>query len=528
MTRGTRALPLLLGGLLLLLLGAAWMSIEKTGYLPRLVLVSGALLLIVFLIRHAAEIRFLFLEAHRRSEAGPTTTLFLAALVLILAALLAARLTLPIDLTQEKVNSLSAESRSVLEALQGPVHLDGFFVDASPQWDLARRYLELYEHSSHRLHISLSDPDREPGRARALGVDQAGVIVATYAEARSQIRELSEEGIINGILRIMEGRPRRVGFLQRHGEPALALGGEEGITAWISALREVNVVAEEVSLLGEDEILDRIDALLIVHPRHPLYPSETTLIRRFLERGGRVGLWLEPGDSTGLEPYLAFHSLRILPGTVRDRGRIAQGLGLGEWATALVGAPAHPVTARLGTFAVAQQARPLQIISPHPMSLIIEPLLKTAKHSRDGPRAVEVVAEAGSATEEILQTGVQAIATALEWEIPVGAEWSSKPDSLGLPPIKPRARLLVFGDASLVTNRYIGLGSNRTLALNAVHWLTSQERFLGIGRAVPRPARLRLGRQGLRVVLYAVEFGVPLLLALAGLLVSLRRRAGGA
>ncbi|MBD3235733.1 MAG: hypothetical protein GF330_03430, partial [Candidatus Eisenbacteria bacterium] len=68
MTRGSRSLPLLLAGFFLLLLGAVWISADSQGYLPRLVLLSGALLLLFFVARHAGEIRFLLLQVHRYAE----------------------------------------------------------------------------------------------------------------------------------------------------------------------------------------------------------------------------------------------------------------------------------------------------------------------------------------------------------------------------------------------------------------------------------------------------------------------------
>ncbi|MBD3235178.1 MAG: hypothetical protein GF330_00550, partial [Candidatus Eisenbacteria bacterium] len=359
------------------------------------------------------------------------------------------------------------------------------------------------------------------------GITQSNVIVARHEDARTQIDLLTEEAITRGILRVLEGRPRRVGFLQGHGEPALGQGGERGITAWIADLRGANIQAEEVSLLGQDERLKTLDALLIVHPQQPFYPSEIAAIRDYLETGGHIGLWLEPADSTGLEPYLAFHSLRVLPGVIRDRGRGARALGLGPWAVPLGLSSSHAVTAGLSVRPVALQARPLQIISPHPMDLIIERLLVTAKLQSDPDDVLQVVTDVADGAERVLREGRQLVGAALEWDVPVGEAWDASSDPAGLPAIRPKARVLVFGDASLVTNRYLGVGGNRALARNAVQWLTSQERLLGELRPPVTASRLRVGEAELRLLLYVVEFGLPLLLAALGLLVWLRRRGGG-
>lgn len=529
MTRGSRPLPMLLAGIFLAILGLAWISIDSRGYVPRLALVSGLVLIVVFTVRHAAEIRYLLLQAHRHAEPGPTLTLLLASLVLALAALVSQRVLLPVDLTVERINSLSQSTRSALAALRGPLELDAFFVDRSAEWELARRYLDLYSQASLNVKVSLSDPDREPEHARELGVERSGVIIATHGNARTEIDELSEDAITRGILRILEGRPRRVGLVQGHGESNMQEGGEYGLGAWLAALRTTDVAVEEVRVLGETtETLKGFDALLIVHPRQPLYPSEAAEVRTYVDRGGRLGLWLEPGDSTGLEEYLDFHSLLVKPGVIRDRGRGAAALGLGPWAIPLGVNSSHPITAGLTVRPVAVQARPLEIVSPHAIELTIDGLLVTARAQSDPEDVIEVVSGVGPGEDRVIARGRQLVGAALEWEVPAGDAWQAESDTLGVPPVKPLARMAVFGDASLITNRYLGVGGNQDLAMKTVHWLTQQERFLAAEQTPQRAAQLRIGPQGLRTLVYAIEFGLPLAFVAAGLLVWLRRRGGQA
>ncbi|MBM3318862.1 MAG: GldG family protein [Candidatus Eisenbacteria bacterium] len=519
MAAGSRTLPIFLAGLLLLLLGALWTTVDTAGYLPRFVLVAGVVLLALFLIRNAGEIRFLLLQARERAEPGPTATLLLLALVLALGGLLAGRLLAPVDLTAERLNSLSGGSRRTLAALDGPLRIEAYYADPSPEWTYAGRLLSLYARGSRHVRTSLHDPDREPARAREAGVGRTGTIVVTRGEARLQVYELSEEAITQGILAVLEGRPRFVGLVQGHGEPTLAAGGDQGLTGWMQALQAVNVSAREVRLLDADEVPEDLDALLVVRPRSPLFESELGILRRYLERGGRIGFWLEPADSTGLEGFLGFYYLGVLPGMIRDTGRATAGLGLGVWSPALVGDPRHPVTAGLTNFVAASGAGGLEIESPHPMDLIAEPFLRSA-----GP--VEVFAEAQAAGRAPLRRGVETVGAALEWS--AAPEASGEEDAGGLPPVKRVARLLVLADASPVTNRFLGMAANRDLAIGAVHWLTSQEHFLGSQRERARPAALRIGARGLRTLLYVVEFGLPALLIAAGVWVWMRRRVEAA
>lgn len=520
MTGGPRPLPLFLSGLLLLLLGAAWTSIETEGYLPRLAMASGALLLVLFVIRHAREIRFLLLQVRSHAEPGPTTSLLLLALVLLLGGLAAARLVPFVDLTTARLNSLAPESRAALRATSSTLHLDGFFVENSPSWEMAGRYLSLYHESGRNVETSLQDPDRRPARARELGVARTDVLVVRHGAARTTVYDLTEEAITQGILRVLEGRPRQVGILSGHGEPGRDEGGDAGITALVGLLGRTNIETREVNLLSEGEVPPDLDALLIIRPRQPLFASEQAAVRTYLEhRGGGVGLWLEPGDSTGLEPYLRMHAVGLPPGVIRDTGPITGRLDLGVWSPALAVNPSHEIGAELrGGFVAAPEVRPLEVVSPHAMELDILALLKTAPTAEIAPELAE---EPGPPLAE----GIQTAGIVLEWDTVVGEAWSSGPDDRGLPPLKPTARIVIVGDASLLTNRYLGVGSNRALAQNAIDWLTRKAHFLNFGQRAQTSSQLRVARPDLRWLVYGLEFGLPLLLVAAGLAVWWRRRS---
>jgi hypothetical protein len=524
-TAGGRTLPMFLAGLLLLVLGGLWSTIAGSGYLPRFVFIAGALLLALFFIRNAGAIRYLLGQARAHAEPGPTTTLLLLALVIGLGALLAARVWLPVDLTAERLNSLSSASRQTLAQLQAPLRIEGYFADPSNEWTLAQRLFTLYKRGSRSVDTSLHDPDREPARAREAGVLRTGAIVVASGAARVQIFELSEEAITQAILSVLEGRPRQVGLVQGHGEPAPSTGGDQGITAWMQELATANVQTRAVRLLEGDAVPEDLDALLIVAPRTPLFSSEIGLLRRYLGRGGRIGVWAEPQDSTGLEELLGFYYLRLLPGTIRDEGRVTAGIGLGPWSPALVGDPRNAVTAGLASFVVASGARALEIETPHPMDLTAEPILKTAG-------VVDVFADPQATGGPPLRRGIQTVGATLEWSVPEetasGVSGAGAAGRADLPRVEPKARILVLGDASMLTNRFLGTGANRDLAVSAVHWLTAQEHFLDSARERSRPAQLRVGAGGLRTLLYTIEFGLPALLIGAGIAVWLRRRGEGA
>jgi|GEM_PF-2299598 len=519
MARQSKPLPLFLVGILLLMLGVIWGSVEGQGYLPRLTAAGGVLLLLVFLVRNASEIRFLLLQTHSHSEPGPTITLMLIALVLALGAFVAEREFSFIDLTDKKLNSLAEPTRKTLEALEEPIQLEAFYINPSAEWNLAERYLEIYGRSSTLIRSSLVDPDRSPGQARAAGITRSGVIVISFQEARTEVWELTEEAITQGILRVLEGRPRRIGLLQGHGEVGRDIGGDQGLTALVNVLASENIEVHEINVLSHREHLDLVDALYIVHPKTPLYPSEVGIVTEFLEEGHGLGLWLEPGDSTGLEDYLDLHAVSFLPGVIRDQGPVTERIGLGEWSPALATNPYIPIGLELsGVFIASPHIQAIEINNLHSIDLDVHPLLMTT------PTAERVSGTEGEDVS-VLSKGSMKAGAVLEWEIAVTGDWDPAGDVRGLPPVKPKARLLVVGDSSILTNRFLGVTYNSSLAINAAHWLTWQERFLGADLKDRNHSPLKMSPGEIRGLFYIIQIGLPLLLILAGLILWFRRRS---
>jgi ABC-type uncharacterized transport system len=512
-------LPLFLIGLLLIMLGVIWGSVEGQGYLPRLALVTGVLLLLVFLVRHGAEIKFLFLQTRSHSEPGPTITLLLLALLITLGGFVADRQLQYIDLTEKKINSLSPATRQTLSALRADVSIDGFYIENSSQWNLARRFLDIYKRSSVKIATSLSDPDRVPAKAGEAGVTRSGVMVISSIQARTEVWDLTEDAITQGILRVLEGRPRRIGLVQGHGEPGRDTGGEQGLTGLVQTLAKENIEVLDINLLSNPQLLPALDALMIVHPQTTLYQTEVNTVIDFLEEGKGVGLWLEPGDSTGLEDYLGMHAVTLPAGIIRDYGPVTDRIGQGPWAPALATNPFLPIGLKLkGVFISAPYVRTVEIAKSPPMFLDIHPLLMTTQ-------SAELVPDNQNPDEEAIYTGAMKAGAVLEWEVAVQHAWDPEGDDQGLPPVKPTARMLVAGDASLLTNRYLGVTYNSSLVANCAHWLTWQARFLGINTQTREHSRMKLTRGELRSLFFVVQIGIPLIMILAGVGYWFRRRS---
>jgi len=362
------------------------------------------------------------------------------------------------------------------------------------------------------------DPDREPAKAREIGVEGINFILVEYGEAQTKVRKPTEKAITLGILRVLEGRKTRIRFLTGHGEPRLDAGGPAGLTRLGQALRESDYEIGSLNLLEEGHVPDDVDLVMLIHPSFPLGPEEVSALSEYLDGGGRLAIWFEPGDSTGLEETLRWHYVDLKPGVIMDEGPVTDRMGFGKWAPALAGNPSHEMTEGIyGMFVVSPRVRPLGLQEVRPFDLEALAVLKTAPTAR-------VVASI-ALEDSVLAEGAQTAAVSVEWTGTGGEKWLREAASRDLPPRRPRARLLAVGTYALLTNRFMKVHSNRAFALDAVAWLTEQDYLLGLERGFQRPPRLQIGKGGLRALVYAVEFGMPAILAMIGLIVWLRREA---
>ena len=254
--------------------------------------------------------------------------LYTAGVVGVLAALayLSVQFPVRLDMTQEGRYSLSAQTVTMLNRLEKPVHIT-FFHDP-----LMRETVELYElmaRQTGKLTLEFFDPMLNPAQARLRGVQFAGTSLLESEGRKMQISGSSETDIANAILRVSLGVTQNVCFLDGHREPdpfsieshdhmegdaghshglgaQYVLHQQHGMAKARNALETLNYTVEKLSLsrTGAAEDLARCSMLVVAGPKIPLLRGEVATIRKFLAVGGNALFMLDPFIRTGLEPVL--------------------------------------------------------------------------------------------------------------------------------------------------------------------------------------------------------------------------------
>jgi hypothetical protein len=420
-----------------------------------------------------------------------------------------------VDLTPTHDLSLSPVSEQVLKQLDAPLratvfHRRGRRAQLAP-------VLEGLHAANHAFEYELLDLDRFPERARALGAAQYGSAALEYRGRHTVVPALPEDALVGGIVRVLRGQERRVLFTTGHGERAPS-GDPGSVGRFVRALAAENYEIAPLSLVGA-EIPAGTELVIVAGPQSDFLQGEVERLAKYLRGGGAVLLLLEPGAMPNIASLLSSMGIRIADDFLLDRERSEVGTD-GLAAIVELFKRGNPISEPGGVVmeagAVLPSARSVDVTAEMP-GVQADAIARTAPtawamHGVDRARR----GEAPDAAAEDVPGGAAVMVMA-------------EVDAHGA----PRAgRLVVVGDVDFASDAYIDLLGNRTLAMNAVAWLTEEPLLAGDrpqqANEVFRPlSPLVLSESTARALLFAVTVLQPgLVLACGAVVVALRRRRG--
>jgi len=230
-------------------------------------------------------------EARRVGKYGTSAllTAVLGVVVLGLLAFLSTRYTLRFDWTEQKVHTLSDQTRTVLEQLDTDVRITAFFnpLDAPPYRDL----LDRYDYSSDRVSLTFADPNVRPDLVDELALDGSdlarGLMRIEAGGDSVDLTEFDEPSITNAIVKLTRGGGKKVVFLEGHNERSIEAGPQEdgrGFGRARSALENENYEVDTLLLAATGEVPEDADLVVVAGPTRPLLPEEHTALGRYLDR----------------------------------------------------------------------------------------------------------------------------------------------------------------------------------------------------------------------------------------------------
>lgn len=424
--------------------------------------------------------------------------LFLAAVVLLMWLSRSYHTTF--DWTYGGRNTLAPATIAIVQKLPQPLTLTVYASARQGNSEPTRALIAQLQRYKKDIAVEYVDPDANPGRARAAGVQVDGEVVAAYRDNKENISQFTEENFANAAARLARAQDRFVAFLAGHGErrPQGEANHDYGI--FVSQLHKRGIRTRPLNL-SEGQVPADTAVLVVADPQTRLLPGEVAALERYLSGGGNL-LWLaEPGDLRGLQPIAERLGIELVPGTVVDPNSAAV---TNQDPSFLIVArySNHPTVRNLNAMTLFPTAAALKTLNKDGWrAQVLLDTLPSAWAER-GANTRGARLDAGSDTRGPLSVGV-ALARDLE---------------------KREQRVVAIGDADFLSNTYLGNGGNLDLGMNVLNWVTSDEAYIDLPTRRAPDAQLALSQTAQFAIAFGFLIALPLFLLATGIVIWWRRR----
>ncbi len=476
------------------------------------------------------------LSSKKMRYGGYSTLLVVGALAAIIVVnVLVGQIPGKLDLTQNKLYTLSPETTKLLDALKSDVSITIIGKQGSED-STVKSILDKYAARSGHIKLATMDPDLNPGWAKQYdttgqGLSPGSLVVTagkkfktigvydmynydtsnydpTNPNSQPRLTSLSvEQRVTSAVQYVTAAKNITIYELSGHGEESLAGLGLS------SPVSNENYETKDLNLLTEKAVPPDADVVLVLAPKKDLSVEDADKLRAWLANGGRMVVLMDvitsANPTPNLEGLLATYGVQVQNVVVAegDQNKIAAQNPLFVIPTLEY----HDILSPLRTNhydMVLIGAQSIQTMELKKRTLKIEPLLSSSAQSY----GKKDIAHARAATREPGDLpGPFTLAVAIT---------DPAPD-----PSKQDTKLVVVGDVKfLQAGMPAQVPGNGDFFMNSIGWLKGQKENITIR---PKDVQtMRLGLSNLQALLWSafVVILLPLLLLGSGFAVWLRRR----
>jgi ABC-type uncharacterized transport system involved in gliding motility auxiliary subunit len=463
-------------------------------------------------------------------DGTPASLLTMAVLaVLILLYALAMKHNRPFDVTRYKRYTLAEQSINLLQSLQQPINIIGFFRRKDPRRETFIDLLKLYTQHTEQITYALVDLDRNPVLAERHHITADHTILITGYGKEEKIFRLAEDAFTNAILQLTHDTEKVVYFVTGHGEAGLTDTEHNGYSVAKQQLEAQHYDVKDLLLVHHHQIPPDATVVIVAGPHRDFLERELDVLRAFLTHGGHLLLMLDPYTVPGLHPFLTSYGLDLGNDIIIEPNSLLQLLG-GDYLipAVMTYAEHHPIVKDLRRLmTLFPLVRSVRVVQESTASVQAESLAFTSPDSWAETDLTTLEQEKRATFDEQSdQRGPISIAVAVTMAGPPASRSLVVADHKTRLSANPSsARLVVFGDSEFANNTYFALQGNGDLFLKTVNWLAEEKDFIAV--------RPRQGEGGGPVILTAAQapliFWVPVVLLpltifASGLVVCLKRR----
>jgi ABC-type uncharacterized transport system involved in gliding motility auxiliary subunit len=426
---------------------------------------------------------------------------------------LSSRYPLKLDLTKNKLHTLSDQTAKLIKGLQKPVK--AIYYSKLQQKEQIRPLLDNYKGLNPKFEVEFVDPDREPTRAKQVGVKKYGTLQLIIGTKENKIEEPTEEKITNALIKLLKDKNATLCATTGHGEKNFSAADAEGYDSAKKSLADQSYDIKDLNLMQEGKVPDYCDAIAIIGPTKAFFQPEAKIVKEYFNSGGRgiiaTDLNIKGGEySPELLPVLESWHVKPVQALIVDP--VSRMLGVDASVAILASfSKENAITKDSLRSCAFPLSRPLEIIPGAPAGMNVQWLAQTT------PNSWGVTNLKGLQSGQVQRVPGQDINGPMNAAIAVeGKQKDSKATK--------NTRLVAFGTSAFATNSYTRYMDNLDFFLNSVSWVVEDESLISIRTKEEASGKIELSDKAGSFIKLLTVFIVPFLIAAAGVSIWLARR----
>ncbi|RLB40533.1 MAG: hypothetical protein DRH12_09930 [Deltaproteobacteria bacterium] len=441
---------------------------------------------------------------------------FLVLCISILVVLLSEMHFLRWDLTSFGEYTLTDKSINIVKQINRPVRITAFVRKGYQEEEDAKKLLSSYSYYSRQITYRLIDPERNPASAKAYNVRDVNTFIIEGYGRMQRVNIADEEHITNALVRLIQGKVRKVYWITGHGERDYKGSEPTSLSFFADTLSKQSYSFSSLNLM-EREIPIDASIIIIAGPQKDFFPEEVQSLRRFVFSGGRLLVFLEPYEDAGLKGLLDKLGVKIYADIVVDK--LSRVMG-GDYLLPMVADYGdHEITHGFKLTSLFYTARTINPAGRENKRIKVTPLCFTSEHAWAEMDRNSIL-NGTARFDDGDRRGPLCLAAISELFPPL-RKGDKEQDSY----IKGKGRVAVFGDVDCASNRYFRLSGNADLVTNTVHYLAARQSLITIVKKHrPIEALMLTRRQGMLLFWIPVVV-MPLFVLVLGVWVWVRRRS---
>lgn len=486
---------------------------------------------VVYYVSFIAAFLFLTAQVIRRRQVSDTrlkinnlvvTASVIAGIILVnaIVSTVAQKMPMKIDLTNNDVYEYSEQTKEILAEVDEEVNVYALYPD-SADGELVvtiREYLTQYEQMNDNIKVTYKDPYEDPAFARKYGDDTAiGSVIVEQGDRFKVIplekiyRENQYSGSVSidaekqftSAIRYVTGMAQdvKVYFIKGHMEYA---GASSALAA---EFENEGYMVDEITI-STDGIPDDADLVVSLAPTVDFTAEERDMLDAYLLKGGKAAFAFTAGTQPMERLYSYLGEWGI---TVNNDFVVENDSSMAFRTQAGVPVPApqlleHPITEKLidsDISIITPSACSLTLSKTNPHYAAVTPLLKTSQNSWG---VTDLTTSTLEKKEGDISGPLTIAAIAEKFE---------------------GGRIFVIGSMQAIETPGLLNDSsycNGDFTLNAFSYLTDKGDALNIRAKIISAEKLTMTEQQVSIIAVLVQYVLPLLILVAGLIVWFRRR----